>query len=414
MTRWLSKEKFFVNFSYIILFFATFNDVFRIVGSLSFFRLLLPFALIVLYINEKKTFFILIKLVLVFATIHLFLHIISCMSGPELQMNILYYLYFLFHYTSIFVVISFAIILLRIDNANNYTNFKLFIILLFILTLAINYIRYFYDSSFLANVNNYSASIAAFSTITPSFFKKRKSMCYIFILLSIVATYLHDSKLALIGIIFVIAMYITIHIYLKTTKNRRRKLLSVFFSIFLLIALLLVINPKINSYSLREIIYQPIKNIFEGVLIVHPQNNATSIQFRTNSTIIMLQGIKQYWYGIGIGNSGRYLYNTYTTYQLEEARKTFGEPILSPHNSLLEVVLDNGILIVVMLLYFFLRALSVLLQKKMFIEDYQALVYTLSLPIWMTAPSTFYTLFLVFIIGTYVYYPYFTDKVLKL
>lgn len=397
---------------YVILTCAVFSDILRIPGtSLTFFRLLLPISLFIITIYMKYAK-ILIKVVTLFVSMTIIQYILFYrVVEPTIRFEISEFISFVSLYIFIFIVLILVRLLIDLEGECSREKILDFLIYVAFLSMIVTILdtldmKYF-DEAFFGcieadNQNNYGCTLAA---IFPFFLvelqDKKKFRDYIGIVLTVLILFINDSKAALFGVIISGVVFLCVARPANTMKK-----MFVYRYIILICALsgivmLIIINPKINGYSLQDTIYQPIIRVLSNR--PYP-DSASSISFRTNSTAFAFNKlVSTCFFGIGAGNTGVLLRKYFPTDTLAKGLETSTR--ISLHNSWLEIMLDIGIMAVVFFVIILLYGIRLyFIKKELTSLEKLRTMFIFSFPVWIISTSGFYTLYYVIIVIGYLFF----------
>lgn len=385
----------------LFLFMAIFNDVIRLPDTvISAYRLTLPVVLCMALVDFRSTwkFFI-------FGSGMIFLliiqNIVFCnVFGFETTIDILWQIRYLFYYFSIVAIF----VLIRILRKKDRILFqKVFykgipIICMICLIIYIGLSTAVFDRKHFANPNNYGACLASVFPwfLTEYFFGKKSNI--IWCIAIIVSLLLGDSKAALAGVAIQIAIIVSIVLVKKTKEGN--KILVFMIPVVITGFLAIVLSPiKINGYSVKEMFMGMVSHIVKGE--TYYRNNS-SLAWRTNAIVHMLNGIKDsYFLGIGIGNTGKLLRHLMPDIVAEQR---FASTVISPHCAWLEFFCDCGIWAIGLCAYVYMVAIRKLFHAKRLDKiGIFFVAFVLSFPLWVMSPSGIYTTYLIFIIIAWLY-----------
>lgn len=382
---------------YIILVLSVFSDVLRIPGSaVTFFRLSLPFAVLILafypywflkyWIIISGLFFLsLVQYILFFSVIH-----------PELDLSVNNFIQYLFFY-SCAILVFFLVKILQMNNEEVFERrFTSFIVGM---GIVLGGILLLYDilskgigGMQLDNPNNYACCMTAFFPFLLIQVLGKKKSRYLFLIILILGILVYsDAKAALFGSVLQIGVFLALFFESANKQKVLRWRLSVVGIGIIFLVAILILNPHINGYTIRGTILEPVERLV--------QNNpypiyTTSITFRTNTTIFAIwELIHTAGIGLGMGNTGVLLKHTFTALN-PEYQQAINATFLSLHNSWLEIALDIGIPVLVFYIIVFIYIFKLYFGKPYLTQvEKIRIVYTLSFPIWVIGPSGIYTLY---------------------
>ena len=400
-------------FLVLCLLFSAFNDWLRIPSTpISFYRIILPFALLLCLWRLKKTrkyfLFLIIFSVINLIQNHVFFNISGISTDPKLILK------FFLLYLSIFSIF----LMVKLIRTKSIPAFKQ-LLFAFLPTIGlINLIFYWLCETpareflNLANRNNYAVSLAA---IFPYFFLKgienKKYFIPCFAITYSLATI--GSKAALLGI----GLEITLIIAMKLLQRvRYANHAGVIFLISAYLIMVMVVRSPIviNGHPINQYFSELTSRVSSGNL--YPDCRE-SVRWRTNAIIYMIDLIKKSTgMGIGIGNTGVYLAESMPKIDLylKNQPPEPGRRVLSPHFALLEFISDCGLWAIALALLILKHALKKFMNAKDndFIDFYFA-SFALSFPIWCMSASGVYTTYYLFIIMAFFYEWYQSPLVIR-
>lgn len=375
---------------YFILLSAFLNAVLRLSAesNITLFRLLIPYAIILIFSCSKKFFKNLIFSILFLGILSFVQHILtSYIFYKALDFNLIYFLEFFFHYSCI-VLVGFLLICLKdIEKDNFEKNFitfatsfvKILAAFIFVYTIIMN--KPLHTIKLADNINNVGCVFVAAIALLLTNATKRKQN-FIWVILLVFLLFYNDSKAALFGACVEIAIFLMLKASQKF-KVFSKVITKIFFICALFfVACLLIISPTINGYSLSGIIVEPIKRIVTNQPFPYSSTSAT---YRTNSTIAAFGILKNtLGMGVGFGNTSRILklvmVNVYSNWATSIG--------YSLHNWWLELMCDFGWIILIPFVYAFLKQAYLFFFKTKW-EPLEILkcALILSFPIWSISAS---------------------------
>lgn len=396
---------------YIFLVFAAFSDILRIPNtSLTLFRLSLPIIIGVVLMHQKYGKWLIgLTIGLLLLTIVQYI-IFYSVDRTDLDFSSSIALKFFVLYVLAFVVFLLVGLLKDYTKQDFERQGFRFIVWLGLCLMFVTFLHYcdvkYFESHFFGalipdNPNNYGCYIAAlFPFLLINLKEKGRMRDKIAILAAFIIVYIRDSKAALFGMVLVGVVYLCIS---RPAENLKKLFLYrcvIIICAVVMIVGAIIINPKINGYSLQDTIAQPIIRI----LTDNPYPDyESSISYRTNTIIYCLKKLVQTGFiGIGVGNTGVALKRDFPDIspELELAKDS---PFLSLHNSWLECALDLGI--VVLIVYFILIKYAVKLyftKGKLTNIEQLRVMFIISFPIWIMSTSGMYTLYYLMIVMAYL------------
>lgn len=392
------KNKNIVSFAiYIVLVLSIFSDILRVPGStMTFFRLGLPFAIgiLMLYPYWFSRFFLIILGLALLSVVQYIL--LFGISHVELDLSVNNFMRYMFFY-SCMILVFFLVKLLQINNTDTFEkNFSTFLIgagvILTGIIILYNILSKAISGLQLDNPNNYACCLSAlFPFLLIKLYGKKKFQYLILTAVVFFVLIYSDAKAALFGCILQVGIFFALVFQSESEKKILHwRFLIIGIGIFVLFGIL-VLNPQIHGYSMRGTILEPILRVIHND--PYPIYT-TSITFRTNTTIFAVwELIQTAGIGVGIGNTGILLKNTFTALN-PEYQQAANASVLSLHNAWLEFALDIGIPAII----FYIVVLSYVFKlyfKKPNLTQIEKIrvIYTLTFPIWVLGPSGVYTLY---------------------
>lgn len=389
------------NVLYFILVSAFLNPILRLSpgSNITLFRVLLPVSVGLILACSTKYFKQLCAAVFILAGYGLIQHYItSTRFYPKVGFSVRYYLEYLFHYSSIIVVLFIIRAIRAEDEEAFFDEFSRFMrlfakcIAAFLLIYTVILRRPLYTLVLADNINNMGCLLAAsipFLLLENGLGNYKN---WFWSLLIVFLLYYNDSKAAMMGAMVEILLFCAL---IDGKGSIERGILIARRGLYILeimaVALVFMYNPSINGYSLNDIVLGTIRRVITNT----PYDYAnTSISYRTNSTLAAFNIIRRtHGLGVGFGNTARVLKATmegvYERWALSAG--------YSLHNSWLELMCDFGIPAIIAELFAFLTQLKNAVCTE-FITNREkcVIVLFLSLPIWSIGASglltEFYTL----------------------
>lgn len=382
---------------YIIMLFAIFNDILRIPGTeLSLFRFMLPVAVILIIMHP-----LIARKVIVFVAFLLALNLFQYFYfynyiHPELRVDFSYCLFQAFFISCLIVICALIAILRLLDSgrfANNMLDFLILMgIIMCIITVAHHYLPQFFVDTNIDNINNYSCCVAGLiGLLLVKYRITRNPILWFLIGICIVAIYINDSKISLLGSLLMIGIFLCI--FKDCKSNAEFLFFRVIIPMFIIVSIIaaLIINPHIHEYQLQSITIAPLKRIFDND--PYPLYNS-SVAYRTDSTIIAIHELMHSrLLGLGIGNIEYYLPNVMPGAFIHYKWS------FSLHNTWLELLTDGGIVVLLSYAMIILYGIK-LFFKRTYITDIEVfrILLIFTLPIWSIGPSGLLSLYYMIIV----------------
>jgi len=362
------RHPFILYFFYTTLILSFMHAVLRLneSSSMSLYRVLMPFSLLILFLGYKKSkkSIIIVGLIIIYNILIGFFY-----SSDFLHMGVLF-----LHYISI---LNIFLIIQYIYDKKGFGpvykilySFLLLSILIAILEMIFQFrlpnTAVYYDGSVSAFNWNQNELGTIFLSFVPFLLVYEKNKIKLLLLLSIIIiVYINDSKLVLIGILIAILLYnikkniFEINIYFKN--------ITLFLFLFLIFFLFFLpydeiyISFRDYDISIYELLGMPISHI----LTLTPFPDMGGSETTRANTIIygITELVNSHFFGIGAGNSLTMLEKP--EYQLMSAK--------SMHNLPIQLVVEQGIGVLV--LYISLIVLFVKLLIKQNLTNIQLVVF---------------------------------------
>lgn len=361
-------------FLYLVVYTSFFNVIMRssIESNVTLFRLLAPVALFIIFLKKPNDIFLKFLLFFVFFVYSFFLAVSYSSDLSQFFPSVVHFLYLF----SLYCVFWYLRILQRDRFEESvWLLMKSLIALIFIFIL----IEVIFDynipnlyviedgwapaiRAFYWNQNDLAVVLCGFCWFL--FFNQRVNAIaklVVFLLFSAIILY-NGSKSAFIALFLISFLsalnFVRLHI--------REYLLSlvIFFSISILVCISFAyafidyeFSTSQGTYTFRELISNPIARI---VALESTGEMWGSTNNRVDATIfVLIEYFKTF--GLGLGPGGSWLVLTFPMYELGGAK--------SPHNALLQFVVDFGFPVLIGYFYLVLRAVIILLKKHCYILD---------------------------------------------
>ena len=388
-------------FLYFALFFAIYNDIIRIPYSdFTAFRLVQPIALLYAFAVGKKSKFIIAAYAGIMAinfSQYYFFTSTNALGITSDYSEYLSYIYFYFCITTVFCIVT---TLYEIDPQNAEKNFISFIrkigIIEIALVLAHGFIRA-HGILLVGNINNHGATVAA---IVPFFsinaVRKRKVSDIIVIIFAVLALYVGDCKLCLIGVFIQIAVMMLL--LARDVKDGSRNSLKIGYLPILILFVLFGVYI-FTSTELGALIFKQLSVATFQFGNKEYLSTTSSLGYRINVIILGFEWLVRSWFlGIGMGNFGKII--RFDIPYL--APKWIEKGYVSPHNTPLELLIEFGPIAIAAYIYIFKRLISALKKKRtdinvIFIAEF------ISIWVWILNPSRITTVYSIWAIIAFLF-----------
>lgn len=343
-------------------------------SSLSLYRVFVPILLLIfLFFNKKSLFpFVILLLLLIYNFLLSYLYC-DCYEN---------YLRFSLHYMSIFNIFMIIYYLMnKVDFYQIYSfMYKFFLVMILIALLEIIFgfslpnVGQYTDgsvSSFFWTQNEFTTAQLGLLPFILVLEKRLYVKVPIIVLILYIAYFINDSKIGFIGMLIAILFY-----SLGKVIQKNRYLPILFFLLIILFIVFLFIVPieeiRINfrndTLTFSELLIDPINRI---ITLTPYEIDEGSIFGRTNATIYgLINYFNSNMLGIGIGNS-------YTMLTMSEYAVTSAQ---SMHNFPLQLLVENGIIVLFLYLFIIYYFFKILFQQK--IDDYK-FIQLIAIPSFM-------------------------------
>ena len=407
--RMISKNK-YSNLIILILILSIFSDILRVPNTqITFFRICLPLVICVIARYPKKIV-VTSGVIIAFIVMSIIQHYLFYnITYTEYDFSLFLLIKSILLYISIILIFS-LISVYKKECDNRWSNFVDILIncgkaLLIIEALSLIFEKIIGISFNIDNPNNYACYFMAIIPLFAfKFFKTKRVQYVLWSVLLISMVYITDSKVALIGCFVEIFLIVCIMPDYKKINKMIVRIVTPLLVLFFVV-LILVINPHIHEYALRDISLEPLLRIISS----EPYSAYTSsISFRTNTTIYVIEVIaKTCIFGLGVGNCGVILKAQFPSLS-SEYKYAFIDPTLSLHNSILEMISEIGVPIFVIIIAVFIYLIWLYCFKNELTDiEKIRIVFGLSFPIWIIGTSGMHTLYYIWIIIAFLF---FTDK----
>ena len=383
------------NILFILLIIAYLNAVLRpsMKNPVTAFRLLLPFAWIAIFNISRQT---LARMFAIFSGI-------TCLSFfqyylakefffPEVStFSIPHLIEFLYHILCIVTVVGIVVSLRYIyqENFNSAiikfgANFcKVFVVLGLIYSAAGGNPIEFH---IFGNVNNFGCVVAVGIILYLFDGAKRFLSKIIWISLSMALLLYNDSKMAFLGAVMAIGLFLIV-IFSKMTNSIMRRFLTILLLFIGIVIVVFLINSEIliNGYSLRGMTIEPTRRILSGEYYSYI---STSQTFRANVIIAILLVLQNsFLLGVGVGNTGLIIRTMVPDPDM--ILRQYLE--VSSHIWWLEEMADFGLIVIILFLIGYLKAWKLYINTREVTPQLFGLICIISFPIWSMSASGLYT-----------------------
>lgn len=387
-------------FLYFILFLSAYNDILRFPGtSFSLFRFFQPVTLLFCLLVSKKCKKVFIIYAIIVIINFLQSNIFTLTNGIGFKFDFKNFLTFSYYYLCITTVICVTITIYEKNEVDFEENFMRFIRNIGRIHLIILFLHGFLRANsnvILGNINNYGAAVVC---ICPIYiiraYQKRKIIDIITCVLCLIALYFGDCKLSIAGMVFEIILVVLLS--LRNKQNESKANLKPLYFVLGFIIILIVYYVLLNNDMGVSIVYgltSAINNIRERNYI----SESTSIAYRTNVVILGLEWLwKTKLLGIGMGNFGR-LVRMKIPYYFEKWTNT---NYISPHNAILEMLIEFGPISIVLYYRIIIRIIKTLKSERTD-RNILFLVVFISIWLWILNPSEILTLYVIWFVLAYL------------
>lgn len=381
----IKKENLFIIFIYTFILSSYGNTVIRlnIDSDLTLFRLLGFFAFFAFFLKYTEVMIKWSVVYIIFFIYSFFLAFIYSYDFSQFYTSMIHYGYLLLLFISIYVFKS-----IKIDYfERDYYIFLKRVIMFLLLILLAEYIFDFtmpnlykdfeYSKSiraFFWNQNDLAVVLVFFSWIIiyNQNIKFIIRISYILIILFIM--YYNGSKVAILALLF---SFIFVSINFIVKKFREGFLLSLLYIMLILLFIILIFiffgdiqfKSTDGIFTINELLFRP----FISIITLQPTGEFWgSTNNRIDATIfVLIEYIGSYFIGLGAG--GSWLVLLMPQYELGGAK--------SPHNALLQFIVDFGYLVIISYMILILYAIKNIFKKDNFILEKINSVAILSFPI---------------------------------
>lgn len=380
---------------HILLFISFFSAILRPSqeSPVTLFRVLIPLCLWVIFVINRKYFKNLIRVALLFLAVSVIQDFFTrTFFYPSLDaFSHSVFMQFCLHYFTIFVVVALVYSLWYIDKTNFYEDsirfasktvrFCIFLYLVYYI-LGGDPMKFLYIGG---NVNNFGCMLAA-GMLAVIFDKStRIKTKFVYSLLIPLILLNNDSKLALMGAVLEIILYVVFYISVNATKKMRKNILIGLSAIsFFIIYKYFTSSSNINGYELQTLIVLPFEYITSGTYL---DESLGSITFRINS-VVGISNILMTTFGFGVGPGNT---NALLTILMPNTGGELESDLVSSHIWWYEVMSDLGWIIIIPSLKVFFRQLRHYVLLKGTNMSLFSQILVISFPIWCTSASGLYT-----------------------
>lgn len=403
--------------TYVILFLAYFHAVLRVpvVGGLTFFRILLPVSVLLIGVHSLKTIAAISGAVAGMMAISL---VQSCLCQkfyyPEIVFSMSNLVQFWIHYASIFVFCGLLITLWRKEGDAFYGRFASFHTVIIKCAMICDAVWLLFSGNYkgfslFGNVNNFGCAMVVGVALILCSESKVYWKC-LWTGMAAVLLYANDSKIALLGLLIELCIYLIVWIEKnvidknrtamratdkRTDATQRARARGYIFAhwrgvcaaVFGVAVILVLTSPiRIHGYNIKEMTQGALRQVFTGRYYEH---STSSLQFRANAVIGLGDVLENSCLlGVGAGNSGIILRQI-----LPDMNVLFEDRIfVSSHIWWLEVFSDFGLFSIIPAILIFAAQLVCFFKcrYRSRFNLFQTMVL-ISFPIWCMSAAGLYT-----------------------
>ena len=364
-------------------------------SNITLFRLTIPLAMVLIYQVSASYAFNLLKATMAMATVSAFqLCLTKYVFFPGLEtLTWIHQIAYLIHIFSLFLVIA-IIYALRKCCGQNFLQEIVSLGSLFVECCTVAYIVFLLTgrepAQFLlfGNVNDFGCVLAIGTALLMIDQKKRVGFKLFWILVFLIILLYNDSKLALLGALIMIALFLIKFVAARVIQ--REKVLIGWFLVavgIVIVGILLSGDLMINNYNISKIVQSVLKKVTTGEFYKH---SSSSEAFRTNAIVGLLQIMKESCcIGVGFGNSSLILKDLMPDMYGELAKHSY----VASHTWWLEVMSDGGIIVIVLALKCYLKQVYIFFSQRSDTNQLFSNMLVISFPIWCMSSSGLYTEF---------------------
>ncbi len=367
----IKKEYIFVIFIYFLILSSYGNVVLRlnIESDLTLFRVVGIIAFCVFFIKYTDIMIKWSVLYIIFFIYSFFLASLYTYDYSQFYPSMIHYGYLLLLFISMYI-------LKMIKKDNFERDYYIFLKMIMILILLILLLEYIFDfnmpnlyedfeysksiRAFFWNQNDLAVVLVFFSWIIMYNQKVRFIIKVLYIFIVLIIMYYNGSKVAILALLF---SFIFVSINFIVKKFREGFLLSLLYIMLILLFIILIFiffgdiqfKSTDGIFTINELLFRP----FISIITLQPTGEFWgSNNNRIDATIfVLIEYIGSYFIGLGAG--GSWLVLLMPQYELGGAK--------SPHNALLQFIVDFGYLIIIPYLILFFYAIKNILKKNNFI-----------------------------------------------
>lgn len=381
----IKKEYIFVIFIYFLILSSYGNVVLRlnIESDLTLFRVVGIIAFCVFFIKYTDIMIKWSVLYIIFFIYSFFLASLYTYDYSQFYPSMIHYGYLLLLFISMYI-------LKMIKKDNFERDYYIFLKMIMILILLILLLEYIFDfnmpnlyedfeysksiRAFFWNQNDLAVVLVFFSWIIMYNQKVRFIIKVLYIFIVLIIMYYNGSKVAILALLF---SFIFVSINFIVKKFREGFLLSLLYIMLILLFIILIFiffgdiqfKSTDGIFTINELLFRP----FISIITLQPTGEFWgSNNNRIDAAIfVLIEYIGSYFIGLGAG--GSWLVLLMPQYELGGAK--------SPHNALLQFIVDFGYLIIIPYLILFFYAIKNIFKKNNFILTKINSVAILSFPI---------------------------------
>lgn len=402
---------------YVILFSAVFHAVLRLSpdSNITLFRILLPLSILIIIKQSHKLAKVLLACFLALSVLSVIQTVFSSfLFFRDISFSYGNLIKFLIHYFSIIVLIGLLICLKKMEKQKFIPRLWFFCATIIKLSVIIDLIYLCCGQpsaqfALFGNINDFGSAMAAGLAIILCTKGRWWSKC-IWSLLILILLYINDSKLALLGTLMEISLYLVIcsekllkkrmsskeipeetNRYLRLVLKFRNFVVEYWRAALtcgciLALAIVLMSPITINGYAIRTMVGDALSQFFSGNFF---DASDTSLLFRVNAIIGIGQAMKESFFcGVGAGNTGIILRKI-----LPGMDTLFpGQIFVAPHIWWLELFTDFGLILIIPALILFIHQV-----KRFFADEFRTkysmmqVIVLLCFPVWCMSSSGLYT-----------------------
>lgn len=364
-------------------------------SNITLFRLLLPLTIVLIYqVSASYAWNLLKASIVVTAVSMLQFAITKYILFPELDtLTWMHQVVYLVHIISLLVVIS-IIYCLRKCCGDTFFSEIVSLGIIFVKLSTVAYLIFALpgrnptDFLLLGNINNFGCMLCIGVALILVDRRKRILSKLFWIILLLAILLYNDSKLALLGAVFIIMLY-CFYFILTHTSKRERFLIKGILIVVCVVAVGIVISGDlvINGYNISRIPGEVWGKIKNGEFYNH---SSSSLAFRTNAIVGLVKIMRESWFvGVGFGNSGLILKSMLP--DIYESLQS--SSYVSSHIWWLEVMSDAGIIVIFLAVKYYIKHLYAFWRLKISASQIFSCLVIISFPLWCMSASGLYTEF---------------------